>query len=120
MVAARDLAEWASMSASRIWISAMRCGIGRGFGFRRQRRQFGVTGHDGLEQALGAARRLLRHGADSGVAGQAYATRFRLQFAKDEPEERGFSHAVAADEPTLWPSGIATEASSSSSRPPIR
>ena len=52
---ARASAEWASMSASRAWISAMRCGSCAVLGLGHQRGALGVGGEHGVDQAVAAS-----------------------------------------------------------------
>ena len=49
----------------------MRCGSVRGLGLGEQARALGVGGQHPVDQAVVAARRLLRHLADAGAARHA-------------------------------------------------
>ncbi len=82
-------------------------GIVRGLGLRQQPRALRVGGEHDLEQALGPARRLLRHPADAGRARQVDAAVVGLQLARDQAQQRGLAGAVAADESDLVPGGDA-------------
>ena len=103
IVAARASAEWASMSASRMWISAMRCGSVAVCSsvISASRSRIGLE-HD-LDQRLLGARRFLRDLADAHVLGQADRACLGRHLAGDGVEQRGLAGAVAADEPGLRP-----------------
>ena len=64
MVEARASADQASISASRVWISAMRCGSVAVSASASSARAFGVGGEHGVEQRDLVARHLLRDAAD--------------------------------------------------------
>ena len=70
MRAARAGAAWASMSASRVWISAMRSGSRGGLGLVEQRAALDVGVEHEVDQRLRAAGRLLLDRADAGVLGR--------------------------------------------------
>ena len=53
------------MSTSRVWISAIRCGIVRGFGFVEQRVALEIGLQHDVDQAFRAVRRFLRQAADA-------------------------------------------------------
>ncbi len=57
--------EWASMSTSRVWISAMRCGSCGGLRFAQQRVALKIGLQHDVDQAFRAVRRLLREAADA-------------------------------------------------------
>ena len=101
MVAARASAECASMSASRMWISAMRCGSVAVCSSVEQRRALGIGLEHDLDQRLLGARRLLRDLADARVLRQADRAGLGRQLAGDGAEQRGLAGAVAADKPGL-------------------
>jgi hypothetical protein len=63
---ARPSADQASISASRVWTSAMR-GVGGGFGLGHQRGAFGIGGQHRVEQRHLGTRHLLRDAADAGA-----------------------------------------------------
>ena len=56
-----------------------------------------------FDQAVRAARRLLRDPADARCAGQADAAVVRVQLAGDQAQQRGLARTVAADEADLVP-----------------
>ena len=101
MAAARASAEWASMSASRVWISAMRCGSCAVSASASSALALVVGGEHHLDQAFRPARRLLRHLADAGVLGQADRPALRPDLAGDQAEERGLAGAVRPDQADL-------------------
>ena len=67
MRAARAGAAWASMSASRVWISAIREASVGVLGLGEQRAALDVGVEHEIDEALLAARRLLLDGADAGA-----------------------------------------------------
>ena len=87
------------MSASRVWISAMRCGSCRGLGLGEQARARSVSAASTtsirLSGPLGAscARRPMR-----ARAGMPIAPCSSADLAGDRAEQRGLAGAVAADE----------------------
>ena len=105
MVAARDSAECASMSASRMWISAMRCGSVAVSLLGKQRRALDVGLEHDLDQRLLGARRFLRHLADARVLRQADRAGLGGKLAGDRLEQRRLAGAVAADKPGLRAGG---------------
>ena len=78
-------------------------GIVRRFGLGEQARALLVGGEHELDQAVGSARRFLRHPADAGGAGHVDAAVVGLQLAGDQAQQRGLARAVAADEADLVP-----------------
>ena len=118
--AARAGAAWAPMSASRVWISAMRCGIVRGLGLGQQRACAPVGGQHGVDQALRPARRLLRHACRCALArGQGDAAVVGVQLAGDQLQQGRLARAVAADEADAdGPSGMADRGACRRSRGP--
>ena len=68
MVAARASAVCASMSARRMWMSAMRCGSVAVSASAISARALGIGGHHRFEHARFGRRRFLRHAADAGPA----------------------------------------------------
>ena len=118
IAAARASAECASMSASRCWISAMRCASSAILRLGQQRGALGVGGEHGVDQAVAGRRRLLRHPADARAPAAPRSRRRRA------PARRGSAGTAwscrcrcARRSPTLCPAGIVAEASSKSRLP---
>ena len=87
MAAARDGAEWASISASRVWISAIWCGSVSVSAASSRSGAFAVAGEDGIDQGLGAARRFLGDGSDLGPAGHPDRAGFGAKLAQNDAEK---------------------------------
>jgi hypothetical protein len=104
MEVARASPDQASMSARRVWISAMRWGS-CACGIREQRLALGVGGEDGVEEGDVVAGNLLRDAADAGAAGDLDGAGVERELAPDEAEERGLAGAVAAHEADLVAGG---------------
>ena len=83
MRAARAGAAWASISASRVWMSAMRCGSLARLGLGEQRRALLVGGEHEVDQRLRAAGRLLLDAAEPRARGTLI-----------EPLSAGFRRAI--------------------------
>ena len=71
----------------------------RAFGFGHERGALLVGREHHLDEALGAARRLLGDGADAHALRQRDCTAFARDLALHEPEQGRLAGAVAADEP---------------------
>ena len=67
IAAARAGAECASISTSRVWISAMRSRIGGVLGFGEKCGALQVGGQHDVDQAVRAGRRFLQQPADLGA-----------------------------------------------------
>ena len=102
---ARASADQASMSASRVCTSAMRCGIARRLSLRHERGALQVGREHRVDQRGGGRWDLLRHAADAGARGQLDRARVELQLAADQAEQRRLAGAVAAHDPDLVAGG---------------
>ena len=98
MRAARAGAAWASMSTSRVWISAMRRGSLASSASRQQGGALDVGVEHELDQRLRAAGRLLLDAADAGLLGDRDRAAFPADFAADQAEQRRLARAVAPDQ----------------------
>ena len=97
--AARAGAEWASMSASRVWISAMRCGSVAVSASASSAAALEIGRQHDLDQRLRPGRRFLRQPADAFARADGDAAVFGGEFAGDDVKQRGLAGAVAADQP---------------------
>ena len=105
MLAARASAECASISASRIWMSAMRCGsVAVSASAMRAAALLVGLEHD-LDQRLLGAGRFLRDLADAGVFRDGDRPALGAHIAGNDTEERRFAGAVLADEAGLGAGG---------------
>jgi hypothetical protein len=93
------------MSASRVWISAMRSGsVAVSASAINAVRSRSARQHD-LDQRRLFRRRFLRHLADPGVLRDRHVTGFARHLAGDDPEQRRLSGAVRPHKPGLDASG---------------
>ena len=99
IAAARAGAECAPMSASRVWISAMRCGSCAVSASASSAVRSRVGREHDVDQAFRAVRRLLREPADARARRQLIAPLLGRDLAGDRAEQRGLAGAVAADQP---------------------
>jgi nucleoside-diphosphate kinase len=101
MAEARASADQASMSASRVWISAMRWGSMGRFGLGHEARAFGIRGSTVSRSEVAEAGTSCATPPMRARDGQADLAPFERQLAPDQAEERGLARAVAADEAHL-------------------
>ena len=99
MRAARAGAACASMSASRVWISAIRIGSLAASASRHQRVALDVGLEHEVDERLRSAGRFLLDAADAREFRDRDRAGLRLDLAADQPEQRRLAGAVAPDQP---------------------
>ena len=105
MVEARASAEWASMSASRMWISEMRCASVACLGLRHQRRALAIGAEHHVEDGDLARCDFLLDAADPRPGMDRDGAAIGRDLALDQPEERGLARSVLAHEAGLGSGG---------------
>ena len=118
--AARAGAACASISTSRVWISAMRCGSCAVSASASSAARSRIGGQHHLEQALRPVRRFLRQPADAASAADLDIAVLGRDLAGDHLEQRGLAGAVAPDQPDAGAGRDAGRGISSSARPAMR
>ena len=103
MRAAREGAACAPISVEALVDLGDAVGIVRRLRLGQQPRALLVGREHEVEQAVGPARRLLRHPADAGRARHVDAAVVGMDLARDQAQQRGLARAVAADEADLVP-----------------
>jgi hypothetical protein len=98
----------------------MRCGSVAVSASLMQRGALAVGGQHEVDQRIRPARRFLFHPAHAHAARQGDLPILGVQFAADQPEQRGLAGAVAADKADARPLGQVTEALSNRIRSPRR
>ena len=107
MAAARAGAECAPMSASRVWISAMRCGSLAVSASASRALRSTIGGEHELDQAFGPVRRLLRQPAEALARAMRHPPVLGGDVADDDMEQGGLAGTVAADQADMGAFGNA-------------
>ena len=97
--AARAGAECAPMSASRVWISAMRCGSCAVSASASKLDAFLVGAQHDVDQAVGTVGRLLRQAADASARREPDLAVLGGDLARDRAEQGRLAGAIAPDQP---------------------